>query len=68
MFKIRFSENAFCAYRRKYDVKTGSQKRTLKKEHYSSKTAKLQNGFGAETTLCMYFTVLENANIQKEQK
>ena len=52
-------------------MKTGSQKRTTCKNVDITQTFELQNGFffGAETTLRMYFTVLENnVTIQKEQK
>ena len=37
ILKIRLSENALCAFWRQYDVKTGSQKQTLKCGYYSNR-------------------------------
>ena len=70
ILKIMLCETAFRALWRQHDMKTDSQKRTLKRGYFPHLlNFKMIIFFVAETVLRMHFTVLENTvTFQREQK
>ena len=67
ILKIRLSETTFRAFGRQNDMKIGSQKVTYKREYHANCWTSFFF-FGAESNLCVCFTVLEsNATIKKNK-